>query len=135
MAQALGCIYFVDLIFIQFIYPQFQSLNYHKITMGELIYSIFPAIIPGGFCLLMLFYGLLHCWLNAFSEAMYFGDRLFYAVRIQPETLNFYLNFIFYLQNWWSSRNMAEYYRNWNLVVHEWLYAYVYKDLATVRCC
>jgi sterol O-acyltransferase len=28
---------------------------------------------------------------------------------------------------------MAEYYRNWNLVVHEWLYAYVYRDLATVR--
>uniref|UniRef100_A0A914PSZ1 Uncharacterized protein n=1 Tax=Panagrolaimus davidi TaxID=227884 RepID=A0A914PSZ1_9BILA len=79
-AQALSCIYFVDLIFIQFIYPQFEPINYKTVTVGELIYSIFPAIIPGGFCLLMLFYGLLHC--------------------------------------------------NWNLVVHEWLYAYVYKDLA-----
>ncbi|KAE9550295.1 hypothetical protein FO519_006485 [Halicephalobus sp. NKZ332] len=113
LGQALGCIYFVDLLHIQFIKPYFDTLDYHKITVGELVYSLFPAIIPGSFCLWMLFYGLLHCWLNMFSEAMYFGDRLFYA-------------------NWWNSRNMAEYYRNWNLVVHEWLYAYVYKDVATL---
>lgn len=28
---------------------------------------------------------------------------------------------------------MAEYYRNWNLVVHDWLYAYIYKDVAQVN--
>lgn len=27
---------------------------------------------------------------------------------------------------------MAEYYRNWNLVVHDWLYAYVYRDVGKV---
>lgn len=27
---------------------------------------------------------------------------------------------------------MAQYYRDWNLVVHEWLYAYVYRDIAVV---
>lgn len=48
-----------------------------------------------------------------FSEAMFFADRFFYA-------------------NWWDSKNMAEYYRNWNLIVHEWLYAYVYRDIAKV---
>lgn len=37
------------------------------------------------------------------------------------------------LQNWWNSSNMAEYYRNWNLVVHDWLYAYIYKDVAQVN--
>ncbi|KAM3727230.1 Sterol O-acyltransferase [Dirofilaria immitis] len=35
----------------------------------------------------------------------------------------------FYL-NWWSSKSMAEYYRYWNLVVHEWLYAYIYRDIS-----
>jgi len=25
---------------------------------------------------------------------------------------------------------MASYYRNWNLVVHEWLYTYVYRDVS-----
>ncbi|EFO17649.1 hypothetical protein LOAG_10851 [Loa loa] len=25
---------------------------------------------------------------------------------------------------------MAEYYRFWNLVVHEWLYAYIYRDIS-----
>ncbi|KAK6018900.1 hypothetical protein OSTOST_15482, partial [Ostertagia ostertagi] len=34
------------------------------------------------------------------------------------------------LINWWHADNMAEYYRNWNLVVHDWLYAYVYRDVS-----
>jgi sterol O-acyltransferase len=29
---------------------------------------------------------------------------------------------------------MSSYYRDWNLVVYEWLYAYVYRDVARVRC-
>uniref|UniRef100_A0A7E4UU79 O-acyltransferase n=1 Tax=Panagrellus redivivus TaxID=6233 RepID=A0A7E4UU79_PANRE len=109
--QALGCIYYTNLIFTQLIYPQFEPLNYHTVTVGELVYSIFPAVIPGFMCLVMLFYGLLHCWLNAFAEALYFGDRHFYG-------------------NWWNSKHMAEYYRVWNLVVHEYMYEYIYKDLA-----
>ncbi|VDL75273.1 unnamed protein product [Nippostrongylus brasiliensis] len=62
-------------------------------------------------CLICLFYGLLHSWLNGFAELLRFGDRQFYM-------------------NWWNADNMAEYYRNWNLVVHDWLYAYVYRDIS-----
>ncbi|KAK0407419.1 hypothetical protein QR680_019188 [Steinernema hermaphroditum] len=112
-AQCLACIYHTNLVFIQFVEPYFSALDYKGISWMDVVYSFFPSILPGMYCLLMLFYGLLHCWLNMFSEAMQFGDRLFYV-------------------NWWNSKNMAEYYRNWNLVVHEWLYAYVYRDLATL---
>ncbi|KAH7723521.1 Protein MBOA-1 [Aphelenchoides avenae] len=112
-AHCLGCIYITNLMFVNFIYPYFENLTYTGISWKFIVYSLFPSIIPGSMCLLMLFFGLLHSWLNMFAEALRFGDRLFYA-------------------SWWSSRNMAEYYRDWNLVVHEWLYAYVYRDVATL---
>ncbi|CEF62080.1 O-acyltransferase [Strongyloides ratti] len=110
--QCLICIYIVDLIFMQQVYPYFSEMNYNENNIVTLIYAIFPSIIPGMICLMMLFYGILHCWLNMFAEALQFGDRLFY-------------------DNWWKSKNMAQYYRDWNLVVHEWLYSYIYKDLST----
>lgn len=36
------------------------------------------------------------------------------------------------LQDWWNSNSYADYYRTWNVVVHDWLYAYIYKDLYRV---
>ncbi|KAK7794579.1 hypothetical protein R5R35_003595 [Gryllus longicercus] len=33
---------------------------------------------------------------------------------------------IFY--DWWNANSYAEYYRMWNLVVHDWLYTYIFKD-------
>ena len=32
-------------------------------------------------------------------------------------------------QDWWNSSTYASYYRTWNVVVHDWLYTYVYKDV------
>ena len=37
------------------------------------------------------------------------------------------------LQDWWNSPSYADWYRSWNVVVHDWLYTYVYKDLLRVR--
>ena len=31
-------------------------------------------------------------------------------------------------QDWWNSSTFANYYRTWNVVVHDWLYCYVYKE-------
>ncbi|CAD5207408.1 unnamed protein product [Bursaphelenchus okinawaensis] len=110
-AHCLLSIYVVNLMFINFIRPRFIDVDYKKQSIPELVYHIFPSVIPGGVCLMMLFYGLLHSWQNMFAEALRFADRQFY-------------------DNWWNSRNMAEYYRDWNLTVHDWLYAYVYRDLS-----
>lgn len=114
----LGCfssIYFVNICFTQYIIPLFNGLAYPEDISWRFLFStIFPSTIPGGICLFLgIFYGLLHSWLSMFAEALQFADRHFYS-------------------NWWSSRNMAEYYRNWNLVVHEWLYAYVYRDISMI---
>lgn len=31
-------------------------------------------------------------------------------------------------QDWWNSTSFSNYYRTWNVVVHDWLYSYVYQD-------
>uniref|UniRef100_A0A8C5EBE7 Sterol O-acyltransferase 1 n=1 Tax=Gouania willdenowi TaxID=441366 RepID=A0A8C5EBE7_GOUWI len=56
------------------------------------------------------FFAFLHCWLNAFAEMLRFADRMFY-------------------KDWWNSTSFANYYRTWNVVVHDWLYYYVYRDI------
>ena len=38
-----------------------------------------------------------------------------------------------FMQDWWNSSNFAGYYRTWNVVVHDWLYSYIYKDVYKVR--
>lgn len=35
----------------------------------------------------------------------------------------------FMLQDWWNSTNYYTYFRTWNVVVHDWLYTYIYKDI------
>lgn len=35
---------------------------------------------------------------------------------------------MFTFQDWWNATNLASYYRTWNVVVHDWLYTYVYRD-------
>jgi hypothetical protein len=52
--------------------------------------------------------------------ALSYGDRQFY-------------------EDWWTSRSFSMYYRKWNMVVHEWLYYYLYQDsirfVASTWCC
>jgi len=35
---------------------------------------------------------------------------------------------VYTVQDWWNSSTFANYYRTWNVVVHDWLYCYVYKE-------
>ncbi|PIO71895.1 MBOAT family protein [Teladorsagia circumcincta] len=106
---------FVNLQFTQYVFPWMDSQDYTTLSARTTLLSLFAGIVPGIVCLVSLFYGLLHSWLNGFAELMRFGDRQFYM-------------------NWWHADNMAEYYRNWNLVVHDWLYAYVYRDVSKLIC-
>lgn len=34
-----------------------------------------------------------------------------------------------FYKDWWNSTSFATYYRTWNVVVHDWLYYYIYQDL------
>jgi sterol O-acyltransferase len=90
--------------------PVFKHFNKEHLTVKMFVLSILSCQLPGGLLLVIIFYGLLHCWLNAFAEMLRFADRMFYT-------------------DWWNSTNYSNYFRTWNIVVHDWLYTYIYKDL------
>jgi sterol O-acyltransferase len=36
------------------------------------------------------------------------------------------------LQDWWSTSSQTTYFRTWNIVVHDWLYTYIYRDFVEI---
>ncbi|KAM4047608.1 sterol O-acyltransferase 2 isoform 3-T6 [Anomaloglossus baeobatrachus] len=109
-AQFLGCVFFVYFTLVTLCIPVFKNMNKQPFSTKTLVLSFFHATLPGTFVLLISFFALLHCWLNAFAEMLRFADRMFY-------------------KDWWNSTSFSNYYRTWNVVVHDWLYYYVYQDL------
>ena len=71
--------------------------------------------MPGTIAYLCGFYCLLHAWMNASAEMLRFADRMFY-------------------KDWWNASSFDVYYRTWNVVVHDWLYTYIYKDMYEIVC-
>ncbi|XP_006870187.1 PREDICTED: sterol O-acyltransferase 2 [Chrysochloris asiatica] len=108
-AQALGCILYACFILSRLCVPVFANMSREPFSPRALMLSVLHATLPGIFMLLLIFFAFLHCWLNAFAEMLRFGDRMFY-------------------RDWWNSTSFSNYYRTWNVVVHDWLYSYVYQD-------
>lgn len=88
---------------------EFKDYGLKTFTVGEIILKILNNAFYGMLTMLLMCYLMLHAWLNAFAEMLHFSDKLFY-------------------KDWWTSVNYGRYYRTWNMVVHDWLYTYIYKD-------
>lgn len=56
------------------------------------------------------FYLFFHLLLNIFSEITYFADRNFY-------------------NDWWNCKNLADYWRDWNLPVHQFFKRHIFYPL------
>ncbi|XP_018411699.1 PREDICTED: sterol O-acyltransferase 2 [Nanorana parkeri] len=108
--QFLGCIFFVYYVVVTLCTPVFTNMSKLPFSTKTLVLSVFHATLPGILILLLSFFGLLHCWLNTFAEILRFADRMFY-------------------KDWWNSTSFSNYYRTWNVVIHDWLFYYVYQDL------
>uniref|UniRef100_H3BA85 O-acyltransferase n=1 Tax=Latimeria chalumnae TaxID=7897 RepID=H3BA85_LATCH len=111
-AQVLGCLFYTYFILERLCIPVFRNISKQPFNTKTLILTLFHATVPGEgtFVLLLSFFSFLHCWLNAFAEMLRFADRKFY-------------------KDWWNSTSFANYYRTWNVVVHDWLYYYIYLDV------
>ncbi|KAL3832052.1 hypothetical protein ACJMK2_023731 [Sinanodonta woodiana] len=107
--QTIACLFYTYYIFERFCVPVFRNFNHEHVTPKKLLLSAFGCMMPGTLVLFIAFFAILHSWLNAFAEMLRFGDRLFYS-------------------DWWNSTSFSNYYRTWNIVVHDWLYTYIYKD-------
>ncbi|XP_008328349.1 sterol O-acyltransferase 1 [Cynoglossus semilaevis] len=110
LLQVLGCLFYAYYVFVRLCIPQFRSVSLQLFDLKAMVLCVFNSILPGVLVLLLGFFAFLHCWLNAFAEMLCFADRMFY-------------------KDWWNSTSFANYYRTWNVVVHDWLYYYVYRDL------
>uniref|UniRef100_A0A8C3K821 O-acyltransferase n=2 Tax=Neoaves TaxID=3078114 RepID=A0A8C3K821_9CHAR len=108
-AQVLGSLFYAYYIFVRLCIPLFHNSSQETFNLRGLVLCIFNSILPGVLILFLVFFAFLHCWLNAFAEMLRFADRMFY-------------------KDWWNSTSYANYYRTWNVVVHDWLYYYAYRD-------
>lgn len=89
--------------------PVIEQLE-NNLNFETLLSAVINLMMPSVLFLIMGFFGFLHSWLNLWSEITRFPDRAFYA-------------------DWWNSCEFGSYYRKWNIVVHDWLYYYIYLDL------
>uniref|UniRef100_A0AAY4EU98 O-acyltransferase n=1 Tax=Denticeps clupeoides TaxID=299321 RepID=A0AAY4EU98_9TELE len=110
LLKVLGSTFYLNFILVRLCIPVFQNEGNKSFTTRTLVLSMFHAILPGILMMLLGFYGFLHCWLNAFAELLRFADRMFY-------------------KDWWNSTSFANYFRTWNVVVHDWLFYYGYRDV------
>lgn len=108
--QTLACILYTYYVFARFCVPVFRNIGKQHWNFKNFSLSVFNCMLPGTTVLVLGFFAILHSWLNAFAEMTRFADRMFY-------------------KDWWNSNSYADYYRSWNIVVHDWLYAYIYQDI------
>jgi sterol O-acyltransferase len=110
--EVVAIIFIYSLVSERIMYPVYNQFGtkYYETGVKELMASVFNNMLPGLLCFLCGFYCILHSWMNAAAEMLRFADRKFYS-------------------DWWNSTNFSVYYRTWNIIVHDWLYLYVYKDL------
>ncbi|KAJ3219546.1 Sterol O-acyltransferase 1 [Dinochytrium kinnereticum] len=101
---------YIYILFKRFLFPIVQipmhaNQDDLKVFLIMAMNSMFPSMVLFVFG----FFGILHCWLNLWAELLQFADREFY-------------------RDWWNSHSFSEYYRKWNGVVYDWLFAYIYMD-------
>ena len=84
--EVIGCIFYVAFILEQFLLPLYHDFglpNHHNMPLYKmLVVGVFGSVIPAVFVLVLMWYCLLHAWMNACAELMHFADRMFYKVRI-----------------------------------------------------
>ncbi|XP_071400670.1 sterol O-acyltransferase 2 [Centroberyx affinis] len=105
----LGCLFYAYFILVRLCVPIFRNETNQPFSKRTMVLALFHSTLPGIMLLLLCFFAFLHCWLNLFGELLCFADRMFY-------------------KDWWNSTSFANYYRTWNVVVHDWLYYYGYRD-------
>ena len=82
--------------------PIFDNFEFLKQSLG-LFFCLGTPIF------LLCFFLFFESWMNLWAEMLSFEDRSFY-------------------EDWWNSCSFSQFYRKWNCIVHDFLYAYLYGD-------
>lgn len=107
--EILAVVLFYSFFLERFLIPLYKDFGIKKYSRIQLMIVYLESIFPGAMFLVVTFYLILHLVQNLFAELLCFADRMFY-------------------KDWWTATDFSTYYRKWNVVVHDWLYTYIYKD-------
>ncbi|XP_077290770.1 sterol O-acyltransferase 1-like [Arctopsyche grandis] len=109
--EVAAIIFYINFLSERFLVHNFGTFGQtSEVELKQLVLALFGSMLPALLTYLCCFYLLLHCWHNAFAEILTFGDRRFYL-------------------DWWNQTGYGGFYRTWNMIVHDWLYTYIYKDI------
>ncbi|XP_011062273.1 PREDICTED: sterol O-acyltransferase 1-like isoform X1 [Acromyrmex echinatior] len=103
-------IFYLTFIWESLVSPIYRVFGTQYLDRMWLVKNIIKTSISGILYLATSNYLLLHTWMNAWAEMLQFADRLFY-------------------KDWWNSTTYHMYFRTWNVIVYDWLYTYIYKDM------
>ncbi|KAI9027864.1 MBOAT, membrane-bound O-acyltransferase family-domain-containing protein [Hyaloraphidium curvatum] len=93
----------------QYALPTLQNTRNAK-TIGQLAERLLKLSMTSLYIWILGFYLTFHSFLNAFAEALRFGDRRFFG-------------------EWWNSTSYGQYWRLWNLPVSTWAKRHIYIPL------
>lgn len=103
--QAVMCGVLQYILVMQFCIPVWRTSE-----AGEkLWFLLLKLALPSFFMWLLMFWGFFHCMLNAIAELTRFADRQFY-------------------REWWNSTTLHQFWRWWNIPVHEWCIRHLYVE-------
>lgn len=119
VAALVLCAVFAYILLEQYITPLLLNARKHikmeagpsgkvlKVSVMSMLERLLKLSLPNLYLWLIMFYGLFHSWLNVLGEVTRFGDRRFY-------------------DDWWNAASFGEYWKKWNLPVHNWCLRHVY---------
>ncbi|KAK9892852.1 hypothetical protein WA026_022535 [Henosepilachna vigintioctopunctata] len=107
--EIIAVILFYSFSINKYFIPAYHEYGIRKFTYTEMLLKTIDTSIAATLLFLSTFYLVLHLMQNFFAEILKFGDRMFY-------------------KDWWTATDFTTYYRTWNVLVHDWLYTYIYKD-------
>ncbi|XP_064401789.1 sterol O-acyltransferase 1-like [Halichondria panicea] len=106
LAQFVLSLWCVAIICSEFIFP--KSLKSEVLLLSYMASLVY--VLPITFLSHTSF---LHSYLNFSCEVLRFADREFYS-------------------DWWTCTSFSTFYRKWNILVHDWLHSYIYRDIKHV---
>jgi len=102
---------------LEYWYPQlkkapeiFNNFDYSLSNYLLAIKYFLQLAAPMSICWLLGFYYIFHVFLNILGEIFYFADWNFY-------------------EDWWNCITLQEYWKKWNLPVHQWFIRHLYNPL------
>ncbi|UKJ87772.2 acyl transferase [Theileria orientalis] len=101
--------YIVVAVTNTFTMDEFRSANFSTVAY-HIIDRMLLLSVPILYCWLLMFVVIFHFWCNMLAEITRFGDRRFYG-------------------DWWNASCFGEYWRKWNLPIHQFLIRHISKPL------